>query len=392
MEKLNNSTAWQYSNEAGKFRRKYIFELSQIMKFICFAALLCCQRVEATPYTHDRESVNIILFIGDGMSLAQWQTGMIMSDDSLHIERMSTVGIVQTNPLTDFNGDAPSHGTAIATGVCTRKGAVGIDAEGKPLKTLMDYAKENRIATGIVSANSLMEGSLAPFIAPVENRMQLEDIAKAYVDEEVDVFIGGGIQYFTNRKDGKDFIPELSRKGYQITRSKEELQHVNGNKLAGFIGASAECNTSQGSGVSLPFYVQTAINLLSRNDRGFLLLIDDVHIDRASHAKNTKQIGAETIYFDKAIGVALEFAKKEKNTLVIAVGGPEASGMVLVGGNIQNQVVEAEWVKTGMIHTGTMVPIFSDGFGAERFQGIMKNTDLFFRLKEVMLSPNTKNF
>lgn len=102
---------------------------------------------------------------------------------------------------------------------------------------------------------------------------------------------------------------------FLITRSKEELQHVNGNKLAGFIGASAECNTSQGSGVSLPFYVQTAINLLSRNDRGFLLLIDDVHIDRASHAKNTKQI-----------------------------------------------------------------------------QGIMKNTDLFFRLKEVMLSPNTKNF
>ena len=65
MEKLNNSTAWQYSNEAGKFRRKYIFELSQIMKFICFAALLCCQRVEATPYTHDRESVNIILFFKD---------------------------------------------------------------------------------------------------------------------------------------------------------------------------------------------------------------------------------------------------------------------------------------------------------------------------------------
>ena len=57
--------------------------------------------------------------------------------------------------------------------------------DGKPLKTLIDYAKEQRMATGIVSANSLMEGSLAPFVAHVENRMQLEEIAKAYVEKEL---------------------------------------------------------------------------------------------------------------------------------------------------------------------------------------------------------------
>ena len=144
---------------------------TQIFSLLCFAALLGCQPANTTHFANDKKGVNIILFIGDGMSLAHWQTGMIMSDDSLNIERMPTIGIVQTNPLTGFNGDAPSHGTAMATGVRTRKGAVGIDADGKPLKTLIDYAKEQRMATGIVSANSLMEGSLAPFVAHVENRM-----------------------------------------------------------------------------------------------------------------------------------------------------------------------------------------------------------------------------
>ena len=163
---------------------------TQIFSLLCFAALLGCQPANTTHFANDKKGVNIILFIGDGMSLAHWQTGMIMSDDSLNIERMPTIGIVQTYPLTGFNGDGPSHGTAMATGVRARKGAVGIDADGKPLKTLIDYAKEQRMATGIVSANSLMEGSLAPFVAHVENRMQLEEIAKAYVEKELDVFIG----------------------------------------------------------------------------------------------------------------------------------------------------------------------------------------------------------
>lgn len=112
-----------------------------------------------------KKSINIILFIGDGMSLAQWQTGMIMSHTPLHIKRMSSIGIVQTNALTSFVGDGPSHGTAIATGVKTDKGAVAMDNNDKPLKSIIEYAKEKGIASGIVSANTLMEGSIAPFIA-----------------------------------------------------------------------------------------------------------------------------------------------------------------------------------------------------------------------------------
>ena len=103
---------------------------------------------------------------------------------------------------------------------------------------------------------------------------------------------------------------------------------------------------------------------------------------------DTELVGIETIDLDKAIGIALDFAEKEGNTLVVVVGGPEASGMVLVGGDIPQHEVTAKWAMQGMIHTGTMVPVFSYGTGEEKFQGIMKNTDLFFHIKELLLNEN----
>ena len=307
-----------------------------LFKALCYFVFVvfpfCLQAKDAEPR-------NIILFIGDGMSLAQWQTGMIMSDKPLNIERMRSVGIVRTNSLTDFNGDGPSHGTAIASGVNTRKGTVGLDSDGKPVKSIMEYAAENQIATGVVSANTLLEGSIAPFVAHVESRMQTEDIAKAYVEQTPDVFIGGGMRYFTERKDGQDLLAILESKGYHIAESMDEIRNVHEGKLAGFISETNVPDISRGRGDSL----------------------------------------TESV---------LDFAEKEGNTLVVVVGGPEASGMVLVGGDIPQHEVTAKWAMQGMIHTGTMVPVFSYGVGAERFQGIMKNTDLFFHIKELLLNEN----
>ena len=356
-----------------------------LFKALCYFVFVvfpfCLQAKDAEPR-------NIILFIGDGMSLAQWQTGMIMSDKPLNIERMRSVGIVRTNSLTDFNGDGPSHGTAIASGVNTRKGTVGLDSDGKPVKSIMEYAAENQIATGVVSANTLLEGSIAPFVAHVESRMQTEDIAKAYVEQTPDVFIGGGMRYFTERKDGQDLLAILESKGYHIAESMDEIRNVHEGKLAGFISETNVPDISRGRGDSLTESVRTAIDLLSQSEKGFFLLVGDMFVDRASHACDTELVGIETIDLDKAVGIALDFAEKEGNTLVVVVGGPEASGMVLVGGDITKHEVTAKWAMQGMIHTGTMVPVFSYGVGAERFQGIMKNTDLFFLIKELLLNEN----
>lgn len=365
------------------------------MKQMSFFRLLCVfgiflvsvfyAKAESVGSNTERKATNVILFIGDGMSLAQWQTGMIMSDVPLNIERMRSVGIVQTNSLTDFNGDGPSHGTAIASGVSTRKGAVGIDANGQPVKTIIEYASEKGVATGIVSANTLAEGSIAPFVAHVKSRMQTEDIAEAYVKQSPDLFIGGGKDSFTHRKDERNLIAELEKKGYGIAQSIEEIQNTHKEKLAVFLSDTILPDIVHGRGNTFPASVCSAIHYLDKHDNNFFLLVGNMFVDRASHSGNTELVGQETIDFDKAIGNALDFAEKDGNTLVIVVGGPEASGMTLVGGNIANKEVVAKWSMPGMIHTGTMVPVFSYGVGSENFQGIMKNTDLFSRMKELLL-------
>lgn len=360
-----------------------------LLKALCAVVLTlvaapCSLRAEDLACDTENKKTNVILFIGDGMSLAQWQTGMIMSDEPLNIERMHSVGIVQTNSLTDFDGDGPSHGTAIASGINTRKGAVGIDSDNKPLKSIIEYASENGLATGIVSANTLFEGSIVPFVAHVESRMQREDIAQAYVIQAPDVFIGGGMKYFSNRKDQKDLLEELRGKGFHIAKSIEEIQNVRGGNLAGFTSETDMPDISQEHGDTFAKSVYYAIKLLGQRENGFFLLVGDMFVDRASHAGNAEQVGLATINLDKAIGIALDFAEREENTLVIVVGGPEASGMTLVGGNLQDRKVVAKWTMPGMIHTGTMVPVFSYGAGSDKLQGIMKNTDLFFRIKSLL--------
>lgn len=326
----------------------------------------------------------IILFIGDGMSIAQWQTGMIMNNAPLNIERMHSVGIMQTNSISNFNGDGPSHGTAIASGVNTRNGYIGVDSNNRPTKSIIEYVSENGIKTGIVSANTLLDGSISPFIANVKDRMHKEDIAKAYTNLSPDVFIGGGMKYFVKRKDNENLLDKLNGKGFHIAKSINEIQKVKSGKLAGFISETDMPDILHGRGDMLVKSVQSAINLLNQSNNGFFLLVGDMFVDRASHKGDTRLVGLETIAFDKAIGLAIDFAEKDGNTLVVVVGGPEASGMTLVGGDIDQQEVIAKWTMEGMIHTGTMVPVFSYGINSEKFQGFIKNTDIFFIIKELL--------
>lgn len=350
---------------------------------------LCLSTPAANASTllgNGQKGTNVILFIGDGMSLAQWETGMIMSEAPLNIEKMHSIGIVQTNPLRDFNGDGPSHGTAIATGVNSHKGAVSVDNGDKPVKSIIEYASENGLATGIVSANTLFEGSIVPFVAHVKSRMQTEEIAKAYIDRKPDIFIGGGMKIFSDsQKDGKSLLEKLKENGYGIAKSLAEAETLKANKLAVFTSETDLPNISNGREGVLKASVNTALNQLAKSKNGFFMVVGNMFIDRASHAEDAKTVGLETIDFDKAIGTALDFAKTDGNTIVVVVGGPEASGMTLVDGDIKKHEVVGKWTMKGMIHTGTMVPVFAYGVGAEKFQGIMKSTDLFFIIKKLLL-------
>lgn len=374
---------------------------------------------------------NIVLISADGMGVCQWQAGMVAAKGKMNLSRMQSAGLLTTNPLDVFCGDAPSHSTALATGVNSHKGAVSVDMDNKPLKTITELVKEKGLAMGIVSANSLVEGSIVPFVGHAQNRMAVEALTAGYVDTNIDVFIGAGSDYFTKsiqggfgpgpgagggqggsgaaaggqrpaggqggpgaggavqmgeRTDKRNLINELKAKGYQVCNSIDEIKQVKSGKLAGFTGAQSNPNIQEGRGDMFPASVETALNVLKNGSKGFFLMVGDMYVDRASHNGRLELLCDETKDLDRAIGKALDFAERDGETLVLVVGSPEASGMSIVGGNMAEGTVEAKWSMPGMAnHSGTQVPMFAYGPGAEQFMGVMENTEIFTVVKQMMI-------
>lgn len=381
---------------------------------------------------------NIVLISADGMGVCQWQAAMVAAHGKLNLGRMQSAGLLTTNPADVFCGDAPSHSTALATGVNSHKGAVSVDMDNKPVKTITELLKEQGLAVGIVSANTLVEGSIVPFIGHAQNRMATEALTASMVDTGIDVFIGAGSDYFTNspqmggfgpgagqgggqrqgggpgaaagaaqgqrqgggqggqgggpggampmgeRGDKRNLIKELESKGYQVLHSIDEIRNVKSGKLAGFTGASMNPNIQQGRGDMFPVSVETALNVLQSASKGFFLMIGDMYVDRASHNSKIDLLCDEAMDLDRAIGKALDFAERDGQTLVLVVGSPEASGMSLVGGNMAEGTVEAKWSMPGMAnHSGTQVPMFAYGPGADQFMGVLENTEVFGKMKRI---------
>jgi alkaline phosphatase len=341
---------------------------------------------------YSQKNRNVILIVGDGMGVAQWHAGLIANKGQGNIKKFKNVGFVLTHNATSLNGGAPDHGTAIATGVKSYSGAVSVDTDTVPVKSIIEFAEASGVSCGIVSANTLLEGGVAPYVAHEANRMQLENIASSYLTHNnMDVFIGAGRLSFTQRKDGRNLVSELHAKGYLVVSSMDSIKNIKNGKLAGFTAEQNNPAINEGRGNMFPDAVQTALNILTNNKKKFFLLVADVFVDRASHSGKAEMVGLETIDLDKAIGKALEFAKKDGNTIVIVTGGPEASGMALTTGNFQTGFLEAKWAVPGMIHTGTMVPIFAFGPNSEQFSGIQDNTDLFHKIMDLLgLTKMTK--
>ncbi|NLB91981.1 MAG: alkaline phosphatase, partial [Bacteroidales bacterium] len=136
-------------------------------------------------------------------------------------------------------------------------------------------------------------------------------------------------------------------------------------------------------GDMLPIATNTALNILSNNKKGFFIMIEGSAIDWGAHANNTIYVIEEMLDTDRAIGKVLEFAAKDKNTLVIVTADHETGGMAILDGSYETGMVKAGYTTKG--HTGLMVPVLSYGPGAENFIGIMENTDIANKIKELMI-------
>jgi alkaline phosphatase len=351
---------------------------------VYFLMLVLATSVNAQK-KNDRPT-NIILMIGDGMGVTQVYSGYTANKGQLNLFRCNSIGFSKTYSATNYITDSGAGATAISTGHKTYNGAIGVDKDTAIAKTILEYAEEKGLATGLVSTSAITHATPASFIAHQASRDNYEAIAADFLKTDIDVFIGGGINHFAVRKDKRDLLKELRQKGYQVIFSMDSIKKITHGKLAGLTAKEHNPSMIEGRGDMLPNSTMTALNILSENKKGFFLMVEGSQIDWGGHANNANFVEKEMIDFDNAIGKALDFAKRDGHTLVIVTADHETGGMSLVGGDYQQGTVVAKFNTTD--HTGVMVPVFAFGPGAELFQGVQENTDLFTKMMKLFGIPH----
>lgn len=295
---------------------------------------------------------NVILLIPDGqtitaLTLARWYQG----GQSLAVDEITT-GLVRTyNADTPIADSAPA-GTAMATGFKSNTKYIGVlpsvatlygvepikeGDEQKPIATILEASKLQGKATGIISTSNIQHATPADFTSHYPDRNNYDGLAEQQVYNKLDVALGAGYKYLVKEKraDKEDLLDELNKLGYTVVKTKEEMEKTNSNKLFGLFADDAlayefDRETNRPSEPSLSEMTSKAISILSKDKDGFFLMVEGSKVDWAAHANDPIGVISDVLAFDKAVKEALDFAKKDGNTVII-VASDHGNGGLSIG-------------------------------------------------------------
>lgn len=318
---------------------------------------------------------NIIFLIGDGMGLAQVHAGMTANKGHLNLERTKYIGLSKTSSASNYITDSAAGGTAFSTGKKTYNGAIGVDTDTIPLKNICEILAEKGYKTGVVSTSGITHATPASFYAHEKSRNDYENIAADFLESPLDLLIGGGKDNFNKREDGMDLLAELEAKSFGVFEGMDGIDYSKYEKMAVFTAEGHNPSILDGRGDMLLDATSLAIDFLNKSGDGFFVMIEGSQIDWGGHANSKDYVVTEMVDFDKAVGLALDFAKEDGETLVVVTADHETGGMSVLNGDFEEGTVETSFTTGG--HTAIMVPVFAYGPGAEEFAGIYENTALF---------------
>lgn len=398
---------------------------------------------------------NVILLIGDGMgdseitiarNYAYGAAGELPGIDALPLTGSYTTysiykdGVNKGKP--DYVPDSAATGTAWATGSKTYDNAVSVDIDGNPLDTILEVAKANGLRTGNVSTAEIQDATPAVQVAHVGQRScygpdstscgsdalaagGLGSISEQLLNARPDVVLGGGLASFqqtakAGQYNGETLLQQADDRGYNVVTDAGGLSGIRkanqsepllglftaGNFPTRFAATTATvggadtpvtCTESADrlpESLSLASLTDKAIDVLDKgrkSDKGFFLQVEGASIDKRDHAADAcGQIG-ETLDLDEAVQVALEFAKKDKNTLVLVTADHAHSSQIVdstpptalstavttADGTVMKISYGTAAVGGSQQHTGSQVRIAGFGPGAANIVGLTDQTDTF---------------
>lgn len=369
---------------------------------------------------------NVIVFIGDGAGASYWTLARFAAD-ALAVEEFKVMGLVDTRSSDFWITDSAAGATAFSTGVRTYNGAIGVGPDSAAVPTVLEMARDQGRATGLVSTSSVTHATPASFAAHVTARSMEFEIARQMVENEVDVILGGGWRWFdpSTRPDSVDLLGRI-REGHTYITTPDELAGLESD-LTRLVGLFAENHmpAAPERTPSLPEMTRTAIEVLSRDADGFFLMVEASQPDWRGHSNEPiGAVTAEMLDMDRSIAEALRFQASNRETLILVMADHETGGLAvevsddstrfvetaetLINAVIElraatersSSVADIDQVTGSMIdyarelsaearqagrslnlsadyttrsHTGQMIPLFAKGPGAERFGGIIDN-------------------
>lgn len=306
---------------------------------------------------------NIIFLLADGtgpeaMPIIRWIKGSRLNLDGI------LTGAVTTFSSDSIITDSAPGATAYSTGFKSNDKAIAVSPWTRtidtatpylpspssipahaPLATLLEGAKLQGKATGIIATSSIQHASPAAFSAHWHDRNNFAELALQQVHQDMDVVLGGGLKYLLPkgvnggiREDGRDLTALLREKGYAFITAADQLARVSAPKVWGSFASDSMAFDLDRDDIaptepSLRAMTEKAIELLAGSakgrDSGFFLFVEGSKVDWAAHANDPSGVVSDLLAFDEAVGAALDFARKDSRTLVVAVSDHGTGGITI---------------------------------------------------------------
>jgi len=322
------------------------------MKKSAILLLAClCTPIYANPMPK-----NIIVVVGDGMG-PEYTTAyrMFMDDKStpeveLTIFDQLLVGMASTHPAHSqgFVTDSAAGATALSTGVKTYNGAIAVDVNKQPVLTVLEYAKQNGLKTGIAVTSQINHATPAGFAVHNISRQNYADIADSYFDDKIngqfrlDVMLGGGWKYFI--RDDRNLVEEFKAAGYQYVDDRQQLDEVKSKTplLGLFADVGLPWALDEQDKQRLPSLVKAAVKQLE-NDKGFFLLVEGSQIDWGGHANDIAASMGEMHDLAISLEWMSQYVDSHPDTLFVVTADHSTGGMTIGAKGEYNW--EPTWLK-----------------------------------------------
>ena len=353
---------------------------SSLMRRFAIPLLLLISALPASAADHAR---NVILFLGDAGGIPTLNAGSIQAYGDatrLYVQHMPHLALSETSAVDNWITDSAAGMTAIVTGRKTRNGVLSElpprgEEEGAALKTILEYAEEHGLSTGVISNSPMWDATPAACYAHATSRKKTGEIfAQVWqprFGDGVDIVFGPGRKAIVESTQtlGMDIAAELHNRGYWYSGSMKGIPP----------GTSRAIVLTDDADFDIAGATRTAIAMLSRNPKGFFLMVEsDLHTDKL-------QRGLERVpKFDRLIEETVKATSRD--TLVVFTADHSfdlrtvkslPKGQLLFTVDAAGKAAPVQGLVVDGHHSGEQVLVAADGPGSERVQGFIANTDLF---------------